>query len=101
MQNVIKEDKFRDCNILVASRPHNARKLKKFFHEIVVVVGFAPDKAVTFANRILNDSHKVADILNFKSSVLHFCFQCYVFCQLAMKLIFHAKQCTQGKFIPE
>ena len=66
VQNVIKEDKFRDCNILVTSRPHNARKLKKFFHEIVVVEGFAPDKAVTFANRILHDSHKVPDILNFK-----------------------------------
>ena len=49
VQKIIEGSKLAQCNVLVTSRPHSARKFKKFFNKIVRVEGFAPERAAEFA----------------------------------------------------
>ena len=66
VQKITEGHKLPQCNVLVTSRTHSARQIKKFFNKIVTVEGFAPDMAAKFAGRILSDSQAITNVLNFK-----------------------------------
>ena len=56
--------KFKNCNIILTSRPHSIVDLEHF-DTIVSVEGFTRNEAQKFANRIVPDEEKVENILNF------------------------------------
>ena len=62
---VIRGSKFKNCNVLLTSRPHSTREFEKYFDTIVSVEGFTRSEARKFACRIVDDEIKVDQILNF------------------------------------
>ena len=45
---IVSGEKLLDCGIVVFSRPHSAKEIKKYFHTIVSVRGFAESEAEKF-----------------------------------------------------
>ena len=61
---VIRGSKFKNCNVLLTSRPHSTRGYEKYFDTIVSVEGFTRKEARKFARRIVGKK-KVKQVLNF------------------------------------
>ena len=62
---VIRHQKYLLCNIILTSRPHSTREFEQHFNTIVRVRGFTRNEARKFAQRIILDTEKVEQILNF------------------------------------
>ena len=62
---VIKGSKFKNCNVMLTSRPHSTREVERYFDTIVSVEGFTRSEARKFASRIVHDERKVEQVLNF------------------------------------
>ena len=62
---VIRGENFKNCNILLTSRPHSTREIERYFDTIVSVEGFTRNEARKFASRIVPDKKKVEQLLNF------------------------------------
>ena len=62
---IIRGEKYLNCNIIVTSRPHSTRKVENSFDTIVKVEGFSRESARQYAFRILRDNEKVEQILRF------------------------------------
>ena len=65
VNKVIRGSKFKNCNVLLTSRPHSTRVVEKYFDTIVSVEGFTQSEARKFARRIVDDEGKVEQILKF------------------------------------
>ena len=57
--------KFKNCNIILTSRPHSIVDIEEYFDTIVSVEGFTSNEARKFASRIVPDKEKVEQVLNF------------------------------------
>ena len=65
VHKVIKGSKFKNCNILLTSRPHSTREVERYFDTIVSVEGFTRSEARKFTLRIVPNKKKADVILNF------------------------------------
>ena len=63
--NILRGEKYFNCNVIVTSRPHITRTIETFFTTIARVNGFTHDKAKQFASKILSDNAKIAAVLTF------------------------------------
>ena len=60
--------KFKNCNLLLTSRPHSIVDIEEYFDTIISVEGFTSHEARKFASRIVDDKKKVEQILKFQSN---------------------------------
>ena len=65
---IIRGQKFLYCNVILTSRPHSTREIKKYFDTVIRIDGFTNSEARKFASRIVPDKKKVDSILKFSPS---------------------------------
>ena len=62
---IVRGQKLAQCSIILTSRPHSTRQIEKYFPTVVRIDGFTKNEARKFANRIIDNTDQVEDILNF------------------------------------
>ena len=63
--SIIRGEKYLKCNIIVTSRPHSTRDIKRYFSTVVRVEGFTREKAKQFASKILDDDKVIEAVLDY------------------------------------
>ena len=62
---IIERKMFRQCHVLVTSRPHSTKELEYYFTLIVQVNGFTRKEAEKFAFKILRNRYLVEQVLSY------------------------------------
>ena len=65
LNKIIKGQRFVHCNVLLTSRLHSSRVIRRYFDTVVRVDGFSQNEAQKFAYKILEDKKKVQNIFDF------------------------------------
>ena len=65
---IVQRQKISNCTILLTSRPHSIKDIERYFPTVVRVDGFTREKAQMFASKILGDTKRVQEVLDFNPS---------------------------------
>ncbi len=63
--DVIKDKKYRSCNVLVTARPHAIDEIEHHFPDIYILEGFGKEQAERYVKSLICDNEKVDAVITF------------------------------------
>ena len=62
---IVTGKQYRNCNLIVTTRPHEAEKVERFFTKIAIVEGFTEEVAKRYIKNLLKDKKQSTSVLRF------------------------------------